>query len=61
MSGWKIIHLSDRVVITLITTTTINVFAFSILVIKYVFAATHEEKKISLTINYIENLRPLYK
>ena len=31
-------NLSDKVLITLITTTTVNVFAFFLLVVKYMFA-----------------------
>lgn len=35
--GSRLLHLSDSVIITLITTTTINVFGFFLLVIKFLF------------------------
>jgi hypothetical protein len=37
LNGVHLIHLSDTVLVTLITTTTINVFGFFLLVIKYLF------------------------
>ncbi len=37
LNGVNLIHLSDTVLVTLITTTTINVFGFFLLVIKYLF------------------------
>src|SRR6478672_10001720 len=36
-NGSRVLELSDSVLITLITTTTINVFAFFLLVIKFLF------------------------
>ena len=35
--GWKLLYLSDKVIITLITSTTINFFGFFFLVTKYLF------------------------
>ena len=42
--GFKKIYISDTVVITLITSTTINFFVFFVLVIKYLFNTKEQDK-----------------
>ena len=42
--SWKCFYLSDSVLITLITTTTVNFFGFFLLVTKYLFNAKAIEK-----------------
>ncbi len=43
LAGFKLVSLSDSVLITLITTTTINVCAFLIIVAKFLFPPTNNE------------------
>ena len=43
-NGLHLLHLSDTVLVTLISTTTINVFAFFLLVIKYLFHPPEMDK-----------------
>src|SRR5882672_9069319 len=45
-NGFKITNLSDAVLITLISTTTINVFGFFLLVMKYLFNVYSPSKDI---------------
>jgi hypothetical protein len=45
IKGWRLLKLSDAVIITLITTTTLNVFGFFLLVMKYLFN-TEELKEL---------------
>lgn len=43
--GSKVLELSDKVLITLITSTTINFFSFFLLVMKYLFRTERAEPK----------------
>lgn len=45
-NGFDRVHLSDTVLVTLISTTTINVFAFFLLVIKYLFHPPKVDKDL---------------
>lgn len=45
LCGWKGLFLSDKVIITLITSTTINFFGFFFLVTKYLFNAGTDTTK----------------
>lgn len=44
LQGFKIMFLSDKVLITLITSTTINFFGFFLLVVKYLFNTAPNKK-----------------
>jgi len=45
LQGFSVIHLSETVVVTLITSTTVNFFSFFLLVMKYLFQTKHPEPK----------------
>ena len=44
LSGRNYLNLSDTVIVTLITTTTVNVFGFFFLVMKYLFRVDQQEE-----------------
>lgn len=54
--GEAILHLSDTVLITLITTTTLNVFGFFILVMQFLF---NKEELAALGFLFNPNIKPI--
>jgi hypothetical protein len=47
LCGYEKMKLSDKVIITLITSTTVNFFGFFLLVMKYLFDTNHSKNKTS--------------
>lgn len=50
LQGFKIMFLSEKVLITLITSTTINFFGFFLLVVKYLFNTNRTQDKVNKAI-----------